>query len=88
MTEQHHQGPQYLMAGEQEIAALAHKLLEFSQTLNPVEQALFMERIKRSMPSVEFTETVILEPSLPVFGGWLNSVVPGSVRWFPAQKEL
>ena len=87
MAEQH-QGPQYLLAGEQEIGSLAHKLLEFSQTLSPVEQSLFMERIKRSMPSAEFQETVTLEPSLAVFGGWLNSVVSGGVRWFPTSKEL
>ncbi len=30
-----HKGPQYLLASEQEIASLAHKLLEFSQTLQP-----------------------------------------------------
>jgi len=85
---EHHQGPQYLLVGEQEIGSLAHKLLEFSQTLSPVEQSLFMERLKRSMPAVEFKESVTLEPSLAVFAGWLNSVVPNGVRWFPGSNEL
>ncbi len=79
-----HKGPQYLLASEQEIASLAHKLLEFSQTLSPIEQSLFLERIKRSMPSAEFQEAITLEPSLAVFGGWLNSVMPNGVRWFPS----
>lgn len=87
MAEQH-KGPQYLLASEEEIASLAHKLLEFSQTLSPIEQSLFLERIKRSMPSAEFQESITLEPSLAVFGGWLNSVMPNGVRWFPSQKEL
>lgn len=87
MAEQH-KGPQYLLASEEEIASLAHKLLEFSQTLSPIEQSLFLERIKRSMPSAEFQESITLEPSLAVFGGWLNSVMPNGVRWFPSQKDL
>lgn len=87
MAEQH-QGPQYLLAGGQEIGSLAHKLLEFSQSLGPVEQSLFMERIKRSMPTAEFQASVTLEPSLAVFAGWLNSVVPDGVRWFPGSSEL
>lgn len=87
MAEQH-KGPQYLLASEEEIASLAHKLLEFSQALSPIEQSLFLERIKRSMPSAEFQESITLEPSLAVFGGWLNSVMPNGVRWFPSQKDL
>ncbi len=83
MTEQH-KGPQYLLASEQEIGSLAHKLLEFSQSLGPIEQSLFLERIKRSMPTAEFEDSTTLEPSLAVFGGWLNSVVPDGVRWFPS----
>ena len=83
MAEQH-KGPQYLLASEEEIASLAHKLLEFSQTLSPIEQSLFLERIKRSMPAAEFQESITLEPSLAVFGGWLNSVMPNGVRWFPS----
>lgn len=81
---EHSKSPQYLLASEQEISSLAHKLLEFSLTLDPIEQSLFMERIKRSMPSVEFAGEVTLEPSLSVFGGWLNSVMPEGVRWFPS----
>ena len=81
---EHSKSPQYLLASEQEISSLAHKLLEFSQALSPIEQSLFMERIKRSMPNAEFVEAVTLEPSLSVFGGWLNSVMPEGVRWFPS----
>ena len=48
-----HESPQYLLASPQDIESLANKLTEFSQALSPVEQALFMERIKRpSCPSM------------------------------------
>jgi hypothetical protein len=79
-----HQSPQYLLASPQDIESLANKLTEFGQALNPLEQALFMERIKRSIPAMEVQESITPVPSLEVFAAWLNSVVPGGSRWFPA----
>lgn len=79
-----HQSPQYLLASSGEIASLANKLTEFSQALAPVEQALFMERIKRSIPAMEIQESITPAPSREVFAAWLNSVVPGGSRWFPS----
>ena len=79
-----HQSPQYLLASPQDIESLANKLTEFGQALSPLEQALFMERIKRSIPSMEVQEAVTPAPSLEVFAAWLNSVVSGGSRWFPS----
>jgi hypothetical protein len=79
-----HQSPQYLLASPEDIESLANKLTEFSQALSPLEQALFMERIKRSIPAVEVLESITLVPSLEVFAAWLNSVVSGGSRWFPS----
>ena len=79
-----HRSPQYLLASPQDIESLANKLTEFGQALNPLEQALFMERIKRSIPTMEVQESITPAPSLEVFAAWLNSVVPGGSRWFPA----
>ena len=79
-----HQSPQYLLASSQDIESLANKLTEFGQALTPLEQALFMERIKRSIPAMEVQESITPVPSLEVFAAWLNSVVPGGARWFPS----
>ena len=79
-----HESPQYLLASPQDIESLANKLTEFSQALSPVEQALFMERIKRSIPAMEIEQSLTPAPSLEVFAAWLNSVVPGGSRWYPA----
>ena len=78
-----YQSPQYLLASPQDIESLANKLTEFGQALGPLEQALFMERIKRSIPAMEVQESITPAPSLEVFAAWLNSVVPGGSRWFP-----
>lgn len=75
---------QYLLASPADIASLASKLTEFSQALSPVEQSLFIERIKRSMPVVDVHEEITLTPSLEIFAAWLNSVVPGGSRWYPS----
>jgi len=79
-----HESPQYLLASPQDIESLANMLTEFSQALSPLELALFMERIKRSIPAVEVQESITLAPSVEVFAAWLNSVVPGGSRWFPS----
>jgi len=75
--------PLYLHANAQDIASLANKLTQFSQTLSPVELSLFMERIKRSMPGVDVDGMGPIAASPAVFGAWLNAIVDGDSRWFP-----
>jgi len=75
--------PEYLQARVEEVQSLAIKLTQFTQTLNPVERALFMELIKRSMPSIDLQSAEALAATPPVFAAWINSIVPGESRWFP-----
>jgi hypothetical protein len=77
------QTPEYLLANPHDIESLANKLAQFAQTLPSTEQALFMERIKRSMPAADTGDTPTPIPSAEVFGAWLNSIVPDGLRWFP-----
>ena len=83
MAEQQHT-PLYLHTQPHDIESLANKLNEFSQTLNPVEQSLLLERIKRSMPAIDVDIEGPFAPSPVVFGAWLNSIVDGNSRWFPS----
>ncbi len=83
MAEQRY-SPEYLRARVEDVQSLAIKLTQFSQTLNPVELALFMELIKRSMPSINLQSDEALVAAPAVFGAWINSIVPGESRWFPA----
>jgi hypothetical protein len=76
--------PPYLHTQPHDIESLANKLNEFCQTLSPVEQSLFLERIKRSMPSMDVDHAGPSAPSPIVFGAWLNAIVDGESRWFPS----
>jgi hypothetical protein len=78
-----HTSPDYLHAGINDIASLSQKLLQFAESLSPVEQSLLMERIKRSMPGADVGATAELKPSLPAFAAWLNSIVSEGLRWHP-----
>jgi hypothetical protein len=75
----------YLHATPEQVASLANKLLEFSQGLDPVERALFLECIKRGLPtSVGKQPDRPVDASLAVFAAWLNSVVSDPSRWYPS----
>ncbi len=82
MAEQRY-SPVYLRARVEDVQSLAIKLTQFSQTLNPVELALFMELIKRSMPSIDVQGAEALAATPAVFAAWINSIVPGESRWYP-----
>ena len=82
MAEQQHT-PLYLHVQPHDIESLANKLNQFSQTLNPLEQSLLIERIKRSMPAMDVDSEGSISASPVVFGAWLNSIVDGESRWFP-----
>lgn len=76
---------EYLHATPENVASLAHKLLEFSQGLEPVEHALFMECVKRGLPTSGGKEpSRPVEASPVVFAAWLNSVVSNPSRWYPS----
>ena len=79
--------PEYLLANPHDIESLAHKLAQFGQTLTSAEQALLMERIKRSMPNADTRNTPTPAPNPEVFAAWLNSIVPDGHRWVP-QTEV
>jgi hypothetical protein len=83
MAEQRH-SPEYLQARVEDVQSLAFKLTESSQILSPVERALLMELIKRCMPSIDVQSAEALVATPAVFGAWINSIVPGESRWFPA----
>ncbi len=76
--------PLYLQSDPHDIESLANKLTQFSQTLSPVEQSLFIERIKRSMPAMDVDNTGTIAASPVIFGAWLNAIVDGNSRWYPS----
>jgi hypothetical protein len=82
MAEQRY-SPEYLQARVEDVQSLAFKLTQFSQVLSPIERALFMELIKRSMPSINLQSNEALAAAPAVFGAWINSIVPGESRWYP-----
>ncbi len=73
----------YLQVTKQDVQSLVNKLTQFSQTLNPREQALLMERIKRSLPNAETGYGQALQATPEVFGAWLNSIIADGSRWAP-----
>lgn len=75
--------PTYLQVTPENVASLAHKLEQFTQSLSPAERELLMERIKRSMPLSDLKATAPLAATPAVFAGWLNSIVSDVSRWYP-----
>jgi len=78
-----HISPEYTHATAQDVASLVNKLVEFSQVLSPVERALLLERIKRSMPLADIDATTPIAASPAVFAAWINSIVADTSRWYP-----
>ena len=75
--------PTYLQVTPENVESLANKLEQFTQSLCPIERALLMERIKRSMPLSNLDATTPLATSPAVFAAWLNAIVSDVSRWYP-----
>ncbi len=76
--------PEYVPANNQDVQSLILKLAQFSQSLEPGEQSLLMERIKRSLPNAEVQAQKQLDASPEVFAAWINTMLTDSSRWHPS----